>query len=163
MQHWGRIIRSKISSTIIGPRFVQKQNVWLCFLFPLFSFVSDGKSFFSNRKSCYSIKKLILTSKRHAEHLFAGRNTQQRGVVIPFCVRWLLRCNCKNIFNLSGSIILEEPYFSRLEWRPDFQGKNLTLVANGFLNFILNWEPTRNAITRFHQAHSSSKLLVETF
>ena len=28
-------------------------------------------------KSCFSIKKLILTSKRHAEHQFAGQNTQQ--------------------------------------------------------------------------------------
>ena len=37
---------------------------------PLFSFVSDGKS-------CFSFKKLILTSERCAEHPFAGQNTQQ--------------------------------------------------------------------------------------
>ena len=36
----------------------------------LFSFVCDYKS-------CFSIKKLILASERHAEHPFAGRNTQQ--------------------------------------------------------------------------------------
>ena len=28
-------------------------------------------------KSCFSIKKLILTSERRAEHRFTGRNTQQ--------------------------------------------------------------------------------------
>ena len=28
-------------------------------------------------KNSFSVKKLISTSKRHAEHLFAGRNTQQ--------------------------------------------------------------------------------------
>ena len=28
-------------------------------------------------KSCFSVKKIILTSKPHAEHLFAGGNTQQ--------------------------------------------------------------------------------------
>ena len=28
-------------------------------------------------KSCFSVKKLILTSERRVEHPFAGRNTQQ--------------------------------------------------------------------------------------
>ena len=28
-------------------------------------------------KSCFSVKKLIRTSERHADHPFAGRNTQQ--------------------------------------------------------------------------------------
>ena len=28
-------------------------------------------------KSCFSIKNLISTSERHAEHPFAGQNTQQ--------------------------------------------------------------------------------------
>ena len=46
------------------PVFVQ-----LCFLFSLFSFVSEGKI-------CFSVKKLISTSKRHVEHPLTGRNTQ---------------------------------------------------------------------------------------
>ena len=44
--------------------------VRLSFLFSLFCFVSDGKS-------CFGFEKLILTSKRRAEHPFTGRNTQQ--------------------------------------------------------------------------------------
>ena len=43
----------------------------------LFCFVSDGKS-------CFSVRKSILTSKRHAEHLFAGRNTQQQWSFLLF-------------------------------------------------------------------------------
>ena len=30
-----------------------------------------------DRKTCFSTKKMILTSEKHVEHLFAGRNTQQ--------------------------------------------------------------------------------------
>ena len=44
---------------------------FLSFLFYLFCSVSDWKS-------CFSIKKMISTSERHAEHTFAGRNTQHR-------------------------------------------------------------------------------------
>ena len=44
--------------------------VRLCFLFSLFSSVSDGKSCLSSKQ------KFISTSKRREEHLFAGRNTQ---------------------------------------------------------------------------------------
>ena len=29
----------------------------------------------------FSVKKFISTSKRHAEHPFAGQNTQQSGIV----------------------------------------------------------------------------------
>ena len=36
----------------------------------LFCWVSDGKS-------CFSVRKPILTSERHTEHLFAGQNIQQ--------------------------------------------------------------------------------------
>ena len=32
---------------------------------------------FSDGNNCFSIRKSILTSKRHAEHPFAGQNTQQ--------------------------------------------------------------------------------------
>ena len=49
--------------------------VRLSFIFSLFCSVSDGKS-------CFSIKKFILTSKRHAEHLFAGQNTQHTGLTL---------------------------------------------------------------------------------
>ena len=39
-------------------------------IFCLFCCISDGKS-------CFSVRKSILTSKPHAEHPFAGWNTQQ--------------------------------------------------------------------------------------
>ena len=48
--------------------------VRLCFLFSLFSSISDGKS-------CISFKKFILTSKRRAEHPLAVRNTQQTALL----------------------------------------------------------------------------------
>ena len=38
----------------------------------------------NHAKSCLSIKKLILTSERFAEHPFAGRNTQQKCMVTRF-------------------------------------------------------------------------------
>ena len=44
-------------------------------IFCLFCSVSDGKS-------CFSVRKSILTNKRHAEHPFAGQNTQQ--IYSPF-------------------------------------------------------------------------------
>ena len=31
-----------------------------------------------DRKSCFSVKKIISTSKQHAEHSFAGRNSQHK-------------------------------------------------------------------------------------
>ena len=65
---------------------------------------SLGKIIKIDRKSCFSIKKMISTSNRHAEHPFAGRNTQHlragqvaRGPVCvqTFClvVRWLHQYN----------------------------------------------------------------------
>ena len=47
-------------------------DMFFCYFlhFPPFS-VYDGKT-------CFSAKKIILTSKRHAKHPFAGRNTQQQ-------------------------------------------------------------------------------------
>ena len=39
------------------------------FSFFLFCSISDGKC-------CFSVRKSILTSERHAEHPFAGQNTQ---------------------------------------------------------------------------------------
>ena len=48
--------------------------VQLCLIF--FSSVSDGKI-------CFSVKKLISTSKRHEEHPFAGPKTQQLFVPQP--------------------------------------------------------------------------------
>ena len=33
----------------------------------------------NNAKSCFSVKKLIPTSERGAEHQFAGQNTQHTG------------------------------------------------------------------------------------
>ena len=49
--------------------------IWSGFplIFCLFCSVSD-------RQNCFSIRKSILTSERCAEQLFAGQNTQQRGV-----------------------------------------------------------------------------------
>ena len=45
----------------------------------------------SNGKSCFSIRKLILTSEWHAEHPFAGWNTQQAAVG-NHCSNNLLMC-----------------------------------------------------------------------
>ena len=36
----------------------------------------------NHSKSCFSVKKLNLTSERHVEHPFAGRNTQQMSSII---------------------------------------------------------------------------------
>ena len=41
----------------------------------------------SDRKSSFSVRKSILTSKRHAKHPFTGQNTQQLGHI------WL-KCHC---------------------------------------------------------------------
>ena len=34
----------------------------------------------NHAKSCFSVKNLISTSERRAEHLFAGQNTQQADI-----------------------------------------------------------------------------------
>ena len=59
---------------LVDPSFC----LFLC-AFAFFSFFFSV----SDRKTCFSIKKLIQTSEQHAEHPFAGQNTQQSTVHIP--------------------------------------------------------------------------------
>ena len=44
-------------------------------------------------KNCFSVKNLILTSKRHAEHPFANQNTQHLKIAM-----WLHQTALKTIF-----------------------------------------------------------------
>ena len=61
-------------------------------IFCLFCSVSDGKS-------CFSIRKSILTSKRRAEHPFAGRNTQQSNTPFSCTYARLFKFDfVKNVF-----------------------------------------------------------------
>ena len=54
-----------------------EQNLHFCMILSGFPLIFYLLSSVSDGKSCFSIRKSILTSARHAEHLFAGQNTQQ--------------------------------------------------------------------------------------
>ena len=58
---------------------------WLCSLFSLFSSISDGRS-------CFSFKKLILTSEWRAEHPLAGQNSQHMCVHACICIWKQITC-----------------------------------------------------------------------
>ena len=53
-----------------------------CF-FVIFAFFINFKTEIDG-KICFSIKKIISTREQHAEHPFAGRNTQQMALLIGF-------------------------------------------------------------------------------
>ena len=60
----------------------QRLGVTLKRGFAFFFFISS----ISDGKSCFSVKKLISTNERRAEHRLAGRNSQHSSVYLSICL-----------------------------------------------------------------------------
>ena len=89
----------------------------LCF-FVIFCIILTEKDVIlteKNIKSCFSIKKFISTSERHAEHLFAGRNTQQERTGLNCLGKIPLQRNCRTAISKNRDDVVLAHLTSTLE------------------------------------------------